>query len=90
MFRYKRGIRVPYLRQGYIYFTSRLYEELPERDRARIDALCRRHGGRNWMALRDYVTTDVSATEIEMRYFISRSTLYRIVRRYYEGFPRKL
>ena len=31
MFRFKKSVPVSYDRQGYIYFTSRLYEELPPR-----------------------------------------------------------
>ena len=30
MFRYKKSIPVSYERQGYIYFSSLLYRELPE------------------------------------------------------------
>ena len=32
MFRYKRGVKVDYDRQGYIYFVSRMYKELPAED----------------------------------------------------------
>ena len=29
LFRYKRSLPVSYERQGYIYFASRLYEDMP-------------------------------------------------------------
>ena len=36
MFRYKKSIPVSYERQGYIYFTSLLYWELPKRTQEKI------------------------------------------------------
>ena len=86
MFRFKRGVKVSYTRQGYIYFASRRYRELPEEERKRIRALCEEHGGEHCAALFEFVTTDATATAVTMKYFISRATLYRVVRKYYEGF----
>ena len=37
-----------------------------------------------------YVTTDAGATAVCMKHFLSRSTLERAVRRYYESFPQNL
>lgn len=90
MFRYKAGIDVSYARQGYIYFTSLLYRELPERSRERIRALCRQAGGEYWEALLEFVTTEAGADRICQEHYLSRSTLERAVRRYYEAFPRRL
>lgn len=86
MFRYKRSVPVSYDRQGYIYFMSRLFRELPERQRGDILSLCRECGGEYAEALLEFVTTDKTATEICMRHSISRSTLERVVRRYYMMF----
>lgn len=36
MFRYKRGVKADYNRQGYIYFTSRRYRELDEAAQQKI------------------------------------------------------
>lgn len=36
MFRYKRGVKVDYDRQGYIYFVSRMYKNLPPEDQQAI------------------------------------------------------
>ena len=41
MFRYRPGLGVSYARQGYIYFASLLYRELPERRREKLRQLCR-------------------------------------------------
>lgn len=90
MFRYKSGIKVDYDRQGYIYFISRLYADLSFRDKEKIQKLCIRCAGDNSKALMEYVTTDTTATAVCMKYYITKSTLYRAVRRYYENFPDKL
>ena len=90
MFRFKRGVQVDYNRQGYIYFVSRQYKELPKEDQRKIVNLCLLHGGEHYQALFDFVTTDTTATAITMKYYISRATLYRAVCKYYEGFPKKL
>lgn len=90
MFRYKPGIPVSYERQGCIYFTSLLYREMPERSRERIRQLCRKAGGEYWEALLEFVTTDAGAEQICQKHFLSRSTLCRAVRRYYEEFPGRL
>ena len=86
MFRFKRSVPVSYDRQGYIYFASRLFRELPERQRREILDLCRESGGEYAGALLEFVTTDATATEICMRHHVSRSTLERAVRRYYVNF----
>ena len=53
MFRFRKGVKeVPYNRQGYIYFKSLLYKDLPERQRAKIEALCAQAGGPYLAALR--------------------------------------
>ena len=87
MFRYKRGVKVDYNRQGYIYFVSRRYKELTKEDQHKILNLCLQHGGEYYKALFEFVTTDASATELSMKHYIARKTLYRAVRKYYEGFP---
>lgn len=90
MYRYKRSISCSYARQGYIYFVSQLYKELPVQDQRRIENLCAKVGGEYRDALFEYVTTDTTATAVCMRHYLSRSTLERVVRKYYKSFPRKL
>lgn len=90
MFRFKPGINLGYERQGYIYFVSRKYKELEPGKRRAIDELCRRSGGEYWKALREFVTTDNTAATVCQRHYISKATLYRAVKRYYEGFPKEL
>ena len=86
MFRFKRSVPVSYDRQGYIYFVSRLFRDLPERQRREILRLCQECGGEYSAALLEFVTTDATATEICMKHNMSRPTLERAVRRYYVRF----
>lgn len=91
MFREWKGAKVSYNRQGYIFFISRNYKELSREKRAAIDALCRKIGGEDYAAaLKEFMTSDRSAVSVCMRYCLSKGTLYRYVRRYYEEFPREL
>lgn len=91
MFRYKRGIRLSYARQGYIYFTSLHYSALSEQQQETIRRLCIDAGGVNSEALFEFVTTEKTATEICIRHFIaSRTTLYRAAAKYYLSFPKQV
>ena len=87
MFRYKRSIPVSEDKQGYAYYASRLYSQMDRKGREAIHRLCQAAGGEYSEALLEFVTTDATATAICQRHFLSRSTLYRAVRRYYEFFP---
>ena len=86
MYRYKRGINLTYDEQGYVYFASILYKKMPAAEQERISELCRECGGAYHRALFDFVTKGKTATAIEMQYGVSKSTLYRAVRRYYKNF----
>jgi hypothetical protein len=86
MFRHKQSVNVSYDRQGYIYFLSKLYAELPETEQQKIVNLCLECGGEYHQALFQLVTTDAGATAVCMKNHISRSTLERVVRKYYSRF----
>lgn len=90
LFRFKSGIDVSYTRQGYIYFVSRLYSEHTEDKKQKILNHCINCGGEYYKALFEYVTTDATATALSMRHYLSKNTLYRSVRKYYETFPKNL
>lgn len=91
MFRYKRSINLSYERQGYIYFASLLYYELPAPARKKILDLCTAIGGREYSKpLLEFVTTNASATRICLKHHLSEASLYRYVKRYYESFPKTL
>ncbi|MBQ8830839.1 MAG: hypothetical protein IJ017_04525 [Oscillospiraceae bacterium] len=90
MFRPKTSLKIPYERQGYIYFTSKNYKALPKEKRQRIDELCLKAGGEHHKALLEYVTTDATATQICLKHYIGEGTLHRMQRRYYMNFPKVL
>lgn len=90
MFRFKESIRVPYKRQGYIYFTSLRYDELDKEKQRKIRTLCRECGGAYSKALFKAVTTETSLDFICDTHYISKATLYRMIREYYERFPQSL
>lgn len=90
MFRFKSGVNVDYNRQGYIYFASLQYKALPPEDQKKILNLCLECGGEYYRALFEFVTTDTTATAIALKHYISKQTLYRAVKKYYESFPAKL
>lgn len=90
MFRFKKSVPVSYDRQGYIYFASRLYKELPQKAQQAILNLCLECGGEYYQALFEFVTTDAGATNVCMQHHLSRSTLERAVRKYYERFPKEI
>ena len=83
MFRFHKSVPVPYDRQGYIYFSAKRYKFLPEREKEKIRAVCQEAGGEYGKALLEYMTTDAEPAAVCRRHYISRSTLDRMVRRYY-------
>ena len=86
----KKGVRVPYHQQGYIYFLSRRFKMLSKSKRERIEAHTKAVAGEYWRALLAFVTTDAGAVEICGRFYLSESTLERVVARYYEEWPEDL
>jgi hypothetical protein len=92
MFRFKKAIagEVDYDTQGYIYFVSRMYKKLPAGRQKKILNLCMRAGGEHYQALFAFVTTGEGAVAVCMKYYISQSTLERMVRRYYVAFSKTL
>lgn len=91
MFRYHRGISVPYERQGYIYFRSLTYRDMSADEKERIRELCALAGGNNEQALLEHVTTGEGVKSVCHRHYIASPTsLYRALKRYYELFPEDL
>ena len=90
MFRFKKSIKVPYKRQGYIYFTSLRYDELDKEKQRKIRMLCRECAGVYSKALFKAVTTETSVDFICDTHYISKTKLYRMMREYYERFPQTL
>ncbi len=90
VFRVSKKCSKSYNEQGYIYFLSKQYNNLPLIQQMDIDEHCKNVGKAYAEALKEYVTTDISATAVCIKHYVSESTLRRIVRRYYDEFPKKL
>ena len=91
MFRFKKSIsEVSYDDQGFIYFYSRQYRRLPQKEKRRIEGLCMDAGGEYYQALLEFVTTNQGAAMVCTKHYISESTLERAVRRYYLAFEKQL
>lgn len=83
MFRFKRSIPVSYEEQKKIYYHSLRFDALPEWEKKKIHRLCRAAGGEHAEAVMAFVTGRSVADAICRKYYISRSTLERKVRKYY-------
>lgn len=91
MFRFKPGIHVSYEQQGYIYFMSLKYPEMEKEKQQKIRQLCVWAAGDNAPALLECVTTQEHMRSICDRHYIaSLTTMYRALKKYYEGFPANL
>lgn len=88
MFKKMRGIKLPYEKQGLIYFTCRDYKNLSAYKRAQIESLCSKIGREDEDALFDFLTTNKSAVKVAAEHFIDESKLYRLRKRFYEEYAR--
>ena len=87
MFKKFRGIRLPYKKQGLIYFTCVNLQDMPCDVKEKIMNLCTEVGGQNYKALYEVVTNDnKSILQISKEYFINEKKLYRMRKEFYERF----
>lgn len=82
-FRKFRSVRLPESLQGELYFALKNYKYKSCRMQEEIISLCEEVGGENAMALFELLTTDSSAMQINMRYFIPERVLYDMRRDFY-------
>lgn len=81
-----RGVKLPYKKQGFIFFLCQNYEELPEDIQTGIRMQCRLVAGEYAGALLAVLTTGKSISNIALQYHTSESALYRYRKRFYENF----
>ena len=87
-FRRMSGIRLPYRRQGLIYFTLLSYEDMGKAGKKRIDAklLEAAYGEEAFAAaLRDWCCGKMTVQAAAIAHGVSESTLYRARKRLYEA-----
>lgn len=85
MFRKRRGIHIPYNKQGLIYFICVNVKDMPEDVQQKILNLCIEVGKEDYKALYEVVTNDKkSILSISLEYFLNEKKLYRLRKEFYE------
>lgn len=92
MFRKLRGVKIPYVEQGIIYFTCMNYQKQSEDMKSKIVNLCHnvcRECGEEAelyeKALFEFITNQyIGASGIVMKYYVSDKLLYKLRRNFYE------
>lgn len=85
MFKKRRGIHIPYNKQGLIYFTCMNVREMPEDVQQKILNLCIEVGKEDYKALYEVLTNDnKSVLSISLEYFLNEKKLYRLRKEFYE------
>lgn len=87
MFKKRRGIHIPYNKQGLIYFTCVNIDEMPEEVKDKIYNLCQDIGGDDYAEVLFKVVTDSnrSIRSLAMEYHINEMSLYRFRKKFYES-----
>ena len=87
-FKAQRGLRMPYRRQGLIYFTMVNYDSLPEKQKKRVDRLIAEAAGgdRAYInALRDWMLhDDADVQRVSTEHYVSIQTLCRMRKKVFE------
>lgn len=86
MFKKRRGIHIPYNKQGLIYFVCMNYEDMPVDVKAYITNLCQEVGKEHAEVLFKVLTdSNKSIRALSMEYHISEMSLYRYRKKFYEA-----
>lgn len=84
-FKKRRGIKLPYRRQGLIAFTCWNYDVQPDDMKKRIRDMCDQIGGEYADALFEVLTTEQSVTAVALKHYISKMQLYNLRVKFYES-----
>lgn len=85
MFKKRRGIRLPYNKQGLIYFTCMNINDMPENIQQKVLNLCVEVGQQDYKALYELLTNDnKSVLSISHEYFLNEKLLYKMRKEFYE------
>ena len=86
MFKKRRGICVPYEKQGLIYFNCVNYDDMPVEIQNKITNLCKEVGKEYADVLFEVVTdSKKSIRSISIEHHMSESQLYLYRKRFYEA-----
>lgn len=85
LFKKRRGIHIPYNKQGLIYFTCMNVKDMPEEIQRKILNLCIEIGKEDYQALYEVLTNDSkSIISISLEYYLNEKKLYRMRKEFYE------
>ena len=91
LFKRKKGIKLTYNQQGFVYFLCMNYDVLPASTKSLIKKLCDEVGGFNSLALFVFLTDPYMSSEaISQRYFVSVTRLGIMRAEFYERFYKKI
>lgn len=86
MFKKRRGIKLPYNKQGIIYFTCMNYDDLSEDVQQKILSLCQDVGKEHALVLFEVMTNSSrSIRSLAMEHHISETQLYHYRKKFYEA-----
>lgn len=86
MFKKRRGIHLPYNKQGLIYFTCMNINDMPYDIQDKIKNLCQEVGKEYSEVLYKVVTdSNRSVRSLAIEYNISERNLYRYRKKFYEA-----
>ena len=86
MFKKRRGIKIPYNKQGLIYFTCVNHKDMPEHIEEKIKSLCDEVGKEYSQVLFKVVTDSTrSVRSLALEYHISERQLYHYRKKFYES-----
>ena len=85
MFKKRKGIHIPYNKQGLIYFICMNIKDMPDEVQQKILNLCIEVGKEDYKALYEVMTNDKkSILSISLEYFLNEKKLYRLRKEFYE------
>lgn len=85
LFKKRRGIHIPYNKQGLIYFTCMNVKDMPEEIQRKILNLCIEVCDEHYKALYAALTDDTkNIHSISMEFHVSETQLYYYRKKFYE------
>ena len=88
--KYHASFNVPRHEQGLIYYSCLNHKKLPPKKQIYIINLCIKIGGEYSDALFEAVTTMDGLQYIALQHYMSMSSLWRLVKLFYEAFDVKM
>jgi hypothetical protein len=92
MFKKRKGIKLPYNKQGLIYFACMNEDAMSEEDRAKLKKLCEEVAGEEYAdSLHELVSNEtLNVHGVETRYHTSASRLYDRRRKFYYKIAKRI